>query len=31
MKLLMPIIALVALIAALNQDIAQGLFNIFMA
>lgn len=31
MKLLMPLIALTALIAALNQDVAQGLFNIFMA
>jgi hypothetical protein len=31
MKILMPFIAIVALIAALNQDIAQGLANIFVA
>lgn len=31
MKVLMPLIAAVALIAAINQDVAQGLFNIFMA
>jgi hypothetical protein len=31
MIILMPLIAVITLIAAFNQDIAQGLTNIFMA
>jgi hypothetical protein len=31
MILLMPLIAVVTLIAVFNQDIAQGLTNIFLA